>query len=288
MMEGETIFVQTDSAFRVALEATRELRNRLQPTRCQTAVITDIESNHQRDDQRFVFDFVSFGRTASAVVRMCMLEAVGVSRTFWPKIGSYSHSRNKNKLEKEVLRGPLFSLANDRNTARHYWSQYDRLYPHFLIEDAVSGLDINQQKSMPSIMLILRNNFTKMIEIITTFTARRRAEHRFESRVHVTCIVREIQEGEDGPYTIRLKELMQPLNISVEYFDRVMEIRSVEDAKNLPSPLGDEDDESEANEGEADESEANESKADESEANNEGDKKKKKTVRMKDSKKNAN
>ena len=288
MMEGETIFVQTDPAFRVVLDATNELRDRLQVTHLQTAVITDIESNHQLDDHRFVFDFVSFGRTASAVVRMCMLEAVGVSRTFWPKIGSYSHSRNKNKLEKEVLRGPLFCLAHDRNTARHYWCEYDRLYPHFLIEDAVSGLDIDQEESMPSIMLILRNNFTKMIEIVTTFTAKRRAEHRFNSYVHVTCIVREIQEGEDGPYTIRLKELMQPLNISVEYFDRVMKIRSAEDAQNLPSPLGDEDDESEANEGEADESEANESKADESEANNEGDKKKKKTVRMKDSKKNAN
>ena len=288
MMEGETIFVQTDPAFRVALEATRELRNRLQPTRCQTAVITDIESNHQRDDHRFVFDFVSFGRTASAVVRMCMLEAVGIGRTLWPRIGLHSDPRNRKKVERVVQSSPLFCLANDRNTARHYWSQYDRLYPHFLIEDAVSGLDIDQEESMPSIMLILRNNFTEMIEIITTFTAKRRAEHRFESRVHVTCIVREIREGGDGPYTIRLKELMQPLNISVEYFDRVMEIRNAEDAQNLPSPLGDEDDESEANEGEADESEATESKADESEANNEGDKKKKKTVRTKDSKKNAN
>nr|XP_058963031.1 uncharacterized protein LOC131789865 [Pocillopora verrucosa] len=275
MMEGETIFVQTDPAFQIVLDATNELRDRLQVTHFQTAVITDIESNHQRDDHRFVFDFVSFGRTASAVVRMCMLEAVGVSRKFWPNIGPYSYSRNKNKLEREVI-GPLFCLANDRNTARHYWCKYDQLYPHFRIEDAFSGLDINQQENMSSMMLILRNNFAELIEIITTFTARRRAEHRFNSYVHVTCIVREIQEGKDGPYTIRLKELVQPLNISVEYFDRVMKIRSAEDAQNLPSPLGDEDDESEANEGEADESEANESKADESkadesEANNEGD-----------------
>ena len=275
MMEGETIFVQTDPAFQIVLDATNELRDRLQVTHFQTAVITDIESNHQRDDHRFVFDFVSFGRTASAVVRMCMLEAVGVSRKFWPNIGPYSYSRNKNKLERVII-GPLFCLANDRNTARHYWCKYDQLYPHFRIEDAVSGLDINQQENMSSMMLILRNNFAELIEIITTFTARRRAEHRFNSYVHVTCIVREIQEGKDGPYTIRLKELVQPLNISVEYFDRVMKIRSAEDAQNLPSPLGDEDDESEANEGEADESEANESKADESkadesEANNEGD-----------------
>ena len=60
-MEGETIFIQTDPAFQVVLATTRELknRNRLHVTRCQTASITDIESNGQREDHRLVFDFVS-------------------------------------------------------------------------------------------------------------------------------------------------------------------------------------------------------------------------------------
>ena len=125
---------------------------------------------------------------------------------------------------------------------------------------------------MPSMMLIFRNNFTELIEITTTFDATRREKHRFNSYVHVACIVREIREGEDGPHTIHLKALMQPFNISVEYFDLVIKLRNEEDAKNLPSPLGDEDDESEADESEADESEADESEADESEAD-EGDNK---------------
>ena len=259
-MEGETIFIQTDPAFQEVLATTRELknRNRLHVTRCQTASITDIESNGQREDHRLVFDFVSFGRTASAVVRMCMLEAVGIGRTLWPRIGLHADPRNRKKLERVVQSSPLFCLANDRNTARHYWSQYDRFYPHFRIEDEVSGLDIDQQKSMPSMMLIFRNNFTELIEITTTFDATRREKHRFNSYVHVACIVREIREGEDGPHTIHLKALMQPCNISVEYFDLVIKLRNEEDAKNLPSPLGDEDDESEADESEADESEADE------------------------------
>lgn len=65
--------------------------------------------------------------------------------------------------------------------------------------------------------------------------------------------MREIREGEDGPHTIHLKALMQPFNISVEYFDQVMSLRNEEDAQNLPNPLGDEDDKSEADESEADE-----------------------------------
>ena len=255
MMEGETVFVQTDPTFKVVLAVSKELKNqnRLHVTRSQTACIEDIESNDEREDHRLVFDFVSFGRTASAVVRMCMLEAVGIRRTFWPKIGPRSDVRNRDKLERVVSTGQLFCLANDRETARYYCWKYDQLYPHFRIEGAVRGLDINQRESMPSMMLIFRNNFTELIEITTTFNTTRREEHRFNSYVHVACIVREIREGEDGPHTIRLKALMQPFNISVEYFDQVMSLRNEEDAQNLPNPLGDEDDESEADESEADE-----------------------------------
>ena len=123
---------------------------------------------------------------------------------------------------------------------------------------------------MPSMMLIFRNNFTELIEITTTFNTTRREEHRFNSYVHVACIVREIREGEDGPYTIRLKALMQPFNISVEYFDQVMSLRNVEDAQNLQSPLRDEDEETEADD------------------NGKGHKEDSEEESTKDSKKNAN
>ena len=255
-MEGETVFVQTDPTFQVVLAVSTELKNqnRLHEKGLQTACIKDIESNDEREDHRLVFggeraasmDFASFGQTASAVVRMCMLEAVGIRRTFWPKIGPRADGRNRGKLEREVVIRPLFCLANDRETARYYWWKYDQVYPHFRIEAAVRGLGINQRESIQSMMFILRNNFTELIEITTTFHATRREEHRFNSYVHVTCIVREIREGEDGPHTIRLKALMQPFNISVEYFDQVMSLRNVEDAQNLQSPLRDEDEETEA------------------------------------------
>ena len=255
-MEGETVFVQTDPTFQVVLAVSTELKNqnRLHEKGLQTACIKDIESNDEREDHRLVFggeraasmDFASFGQTASAVVRMCMLEAVGIRRTFWPKIGPRADGRNRGKLEREVVIRPLFCLANDRETARYYWWKYDQVYPHFRIEAAVRGLGINQRESIQSMMFILRNNFTELIEITTTFHATRREEHRFNSYVHVTCIVREIREGEDGPHTIRLKALMQPFNISVEYFDQVMSLRNKEDAQNLQSPLRDEDEETEA------------------------------------------
>ena len=73
----------------------------------------------------------SFGRTASAVARMCMLSAVGIESKFLPKIGQFSSERNKEKMKNMVFIKPLFCLAGDKNKARYYWSKYDQLYPHF-------------------------------------------------------------------------------------------------------------------------------------------------------------
>ena len=96
-MNQETIFVQTDPAFNIVLESLRELKNqnRLQESHVQAATLTNIESNDDDEDRRFMFGGKkkalaksAFGRTASAVVRMCMLEAAGVPRDLpWPKVG---------------------------------------------------------------------------------------------------------------------------------------------------------------------------------------------------------
>ena len=253
MMAGETIFVQTDPAFNVVLRALVELRRdgRLEVTHCQRASIEDIESNDEQEVHRLRFGgqntptmaCMSFGRTASAVLRMCMLKAAGISRAWWPRIGPRSHTRNQAKLQLEVLIHPLFSLANDRRTARHYWSKYDQLCPHFRIQQTMQSLNINDEGSMPSMMLIFRNNCTEVIEINTTFTARPRVGNRFTSNVSVTCIVREILEGEDLPHTALLKELMQPFNIPVEYFKEVMNLKDEKDARNLKILQGNKDDE---------------------------------------------
>ena len=274
MMEGETIFIQTDPAFNVVLLALLELSRggRLVVTHCQRASIEDIESNDEQEVHRLRFGgqntptmaCMSFGRTASAVLRMCMLKAAGISRAWWPRIGPRSHTRNQAKLQLEVLIHPLFSLANDRCTARHYWSKYDQFYPHFRIQYTVENLIINDEGSMPSMMLIFRNNWTEVIEINTTFNAGPREEHRFDSRVSVTCIVRKILEGKDQPHTARLKELTQPFNIPDEYFKKVMNLKNEEDARKLKILQGYKDDE---NSEEVKEEDSEEDSTDDSEEN---------------------
>lgn len=235
MTQKETIFLQTDPAFNSVLLAISELRdkNRFQVIKCQTAWISLIESDDPQRKYRFggkkaaTMSNVSFGRTASAVARMCMLSAVGIKSEFWPNIGKLTRKRNKKNMEKMVFIKPRFCLAINKNKARYYWSKYDQLYPHFLIEDEVrrtktkSGLT-----SMPRVMLIFRNDFSRVIEITTSFYAKPGKGYTFSSSVCVTCIVRDIKKGcsGDGQHTSYLRWLMQPSDIPDKYFEKVIEI----------------------------------------------------------------
>ena len=240
MTQKETIFLQTDPAFNSVLLAISELRdkNRFQVIKCQKACISLIESDDPKRKYRFggkkaaTMSNVSFGRTASAVARMCMLSAVGIKSEFWPNIGKLTRKRNKKNIEKMVFIKPLFRLAINKNKARYYWSKYDQLYPHFLIEDEVRRTKTKSgQTSMPRVMLIFRNDFSRVIEITTSFYAKPgKGLYTFNSSVSVTCIVRDIKKGcsGDGQHTSYLRWLMQPPDIPDIYFEKVNEIIKTE------------------------------------------------------------
>ena len=161
----------------------------------------DIESNNRSDELRLKFGGrYGFARTASSVLRMCMLAATNINPGLWPTIGSYSQARNVAKMVVEP--GLPFSLANNQLDARKYWSKYDQLYPHFLIEQAIQSASFNTLIRLPSMMFIFRSvgNLTEVIEINTTFTAiRRPLTDFFKSYIHVTCIVRSFSELQNRP-----------------------------------------------------------------------------------------
>ena len=143
-----------------------------------------------------------------------------------PKTGSRNKAKLQNPLTDENYR-PLarnFHLANNRDTARRYWSKYDHIYPHFRIEHEIG----HEQFSKPSMMLILRGNFNEVVEITTTFTFTPRGEQQSDSYIHVICIVREIvvstEEGNDSEFTKQLKTLMVPLDLPGEYFEEMTKV----------------------------------------------------------------
>lgn len=94
---------------------------------------------------------------------------------------------------------------------------------------------------MPSMMLIFRANFTEVVEITTTFTATPRGEQRFDSYIHVACIVRKITESTeerlDGQFTKQLKKLMEPVQIGDAYFKEMAEVQPGDNLEGLLDDL---------------------------------------------------
>ena len=114
-------------------------------------------------------------------------------------------------------------------------SKYDQIYPHFRIEDEIRQVLLGERVILPSMMLIFRGNFTEVVEITTTFTATPKGEQKFDSYIHVTCIVRKIdastgptEETKDGKFTKLLKELVH-LGIPKEYFEELTKIKKKKD-----------------------------------------------------------
>ena len=224
-MEGDLIIVSIDPAFNIAQAALDELdeQNRLEVLTSQRSWLHAIQSNVLGDNNIFKFG-QAFGRTASAVFRMVMLRAVQIEDEWWPAIGKRTTERNKEALRFAVsppdaepfkLLGEENQENNNRETAKAYFGKYDHAFPHNVIETKVSQ-DEGRRVYFRNKMLIFRNNFSEVIEIITNAHATMHPQGQgwrcgeFDSYVKVTCTRKEIVEGEvteDGEYFKKLKDL---------------------------------------------------------------------------------
>ena len=229
-MEGDLMFLNLDPVFNIALLALKELndQDRLTVTNYQRSTLRGgIKSNATNDANQYVFGGIgatpnaraaAFGKTASSVFRMVMLDAVQIPRSIWPKPGKPARRRNRATLVfrnlfpkiEDAREFRLVGNAANRDLARPYWSKYDQIFPHFLIKDKILNAEQGETVNFRNTMLIFRNNLTEVIEIKTNASAREE-EHTIRSIVHVICVRRAIIDGEDeaGGYFERLKEYTQ-------------------------------------------------------------------------------
>ena len=213
---AELIILQTDTyVFNGFLRVLKELdgQKRLNLTHVQEAGLTDIQSDDKDESRNIMFGGgkkspeAAFAQTAGPIVRYCMLEATGVPRGLWPKVGHNKKSgpRNKRKLKLQQTyprlqkgRGRSFRLVTNgqKSTAMKYWSKFDQFYPHFLIEknaldktkanrELFKKMQINKQIQedgsqkekvrgfrMDNVMFIIRNHFSEVITITSCFEAK--------------------------------------------------------------------------------------------------------------------
>ena len=227
-MDGDIIFMNIDPGYNIGLHALEELRNegRLEILNQQRAWLEAIQSDVDGDKNILTFGgenprpdegASAFGKTASAVFRMVMLRAVQIREDWWPELHQTTTERNKNAMRFKVLSGSPFRLLDTQNdnkdTARRYWRKYDHAFPPSLVESEVSenhGSNVNFKNKM----LVFRNNFSEVIEIVTDANATMDPlgwnAGEFDSYVQVECTRRAIKSdvGEEGEDFKKLKELI--------------------------------------------------------------------------------
>ena len=224
-MEGDRIFVSINPYYSHLIKEKLSLLE-MKKTNNQTCKLVAVKSNAKDENSKLAFGgnlsetkrtpeyrALMFGRTASAVFRMVMLEAVQIPENHWPKLGERTKTRNKNALyftpsKDGKVRYPVFELLNPNNNtkknARKYWRHYDQMFPHFLIEDEV--LEHKGEKVLfENTMFILRESAPQVIEITTKANATMYPplklgwkEGEFDCKVEVSCICKTFDQNEDN------------------------------------------------------------------------------------------
>lgn len=228
---AEVIFIQTDPTFNLVLRATRELRANgrlpVDRTTSQRAWTERIERRVEdvEDDCYFWRSTNNFARTASACIRMAMMEATGISHENWPD--RQAAFNNMNTQEEHMHHHPArmpFQLTDDSSEARRYWSRFDQPYPANYITQKYRETELQGMVPLSSIIIIFRNNFTEMIEITTTVSLQKQVENGgiYHASVHVLCIKREIvppgdDQAEERDFQL-LQELCRTDNANIEGF----------------------------------------------------------------------
>lgn len=225
-LSHDCILLRTDVSFDLAVQVTNELKlaGLLQLVTTQDASIVNIRSANND----FIFGgraaghgkrVQQFARTAQSVLRMFMLASAGVSDKLQPNFDSRAHNFEVGKVT--CIFGPEFVLADDKITAKKYYSSFDHLYPHFSIEEQLSkGCRMVTVQPSGVVMLIFQNNFTKVIEFDVTYDVyydelvnaekyeKQWHELKFhQSNVHIVCSVYNIENNKH--YSLNILRLLQ-------------------------------------------------------------------------------
>ena len=209
--EIDCILVQTDPAFELARAALNdECEGDCKPVAMQKVSIDNIESNNCLSicfggvyAKHRIIRIQAFARTASSVLRMCMLRSANVCADYSPSIGHYSQIRNSRKMAIENLYLPIFPLSNNKEHAMEYYSHYDMMHPHFMIEHGLLQHQPGEWWHMSSTMLVVWRNFSEVVKFATNLSARDMSGipdrkgavypfGTFESSVNVQCSVHNI------------------------------------------------------------------------------------------------
>ena len=171
MKQTDFIFLQIDpSSFTIASRAVTELQsqNRTRLNYTRRSSIIRVKSANNVNNLHFN-NLYNFSRRVGACARLCMLDSLCLNPIeLWNMKNFFDRNYNDySNFHRDTMVGTSIQITPNEGT--QYWSEYDRLYPHYVIERAISGTNVwNSNNFLASNMIIFRNNFTEIIQINTS------------------------------------------------------------------------------------------------------------------------
>ena len=153
-------------------------------------------------------------RRVGVCARICMVDSQGFDPVgLWNEKFLYDRNyHDANNFTTTPTYGHPFTITP--NQIKKYYSEYDRFYPHFVIQQELINANGLVNNSLSRMMYFFRNNFTEIIQINTTIGIRLEAGYDLANLFNsVDCNITvatshyRIEQGPDSKFTHLLKTL---------------------------------------------------------------------------------
>ena len=167
---AEYIFQSTDPTFEIATRAVAELteQRRLEISYSRISGIDRVKSS-RRNNLEFG-NLYDFSRRVGLCARICMAHSLELNARAW-RVGAgvyENHLDDDKNFHTDLTWGTRDQTLPDLSGRQSkYCSEYDRFYPHSIIENQLDPIQPGNHY-FPSTMYIFLNDFTQIIQISTT------------------------------------------------------------------------------------------------------------------------
>ena len=151
--------MKTDPTFMIAEGMVREIRRTEGGLHVvgQTAISSrDFIHGNDRDDNGVFANWYNFARTAAVTLRLYMLEATDIPPAlFDPKFKKPGKTRNRAAMTSRRWGVPINMADDDKFEARRLSAEFDRLYPHYTIQNRLNNMQPHETRSIPNLMYVV-------------------------------------------------------------------------------------------------------------------------------------
>lgn len=212
-------FVKTDPLIIVVEKMMKELRDY---SNFDVVGFTEVESNgFQRPMNNAFRSWYDFTRTAAVVLRLCMLKATDMLHLHNP-VFNY---RNEHKaaliyyIRLGLPEKPI-NMAADKNEAQLLSAEFDRQFPHYVLENKFDGMNPGDTRLHSSVMYVIDIESSAIYHIASTLDVKRLQDYQgrdaivIDTTPHIVAFklrLRDLPEEPDAtthPNTKMFKDLL--------------------------------------------------------------------------------